>query len=161
VSANSNTGLSQEQFTQLVSLLQQSSLVPSSSPSLGPSSNTITAAPLVSSTISATETSPTGISFPSHLTHWLIDSGANEHICCDHHCFSSFYKIKPVQVSLPNGNLVVVSYAGTISFTPQFRLNHVLYSPNFHLNLIYVFKICDTLSMYYTGQFVFEDDWFC
>jgi len=148
VSVTSNTGLSQEQFTQLESLLQQSNLIASSSPSPSPSpsSNTITATPLVSSNISASETSPTGISFPSHLTHWLIDSGANEHICCDPHCFSSLYKIKPVQVSLPNGNLVLVSYAGSVSFIPQFHLTHVLYSPNFHLNLISVFKICETLS---------------
>lgn len=59
--------------------------------------------------------------------------------------FQLFYKIKLVQVSLPNGNLVVVSYVGTISFTPHFHLSHVLYSPGFCLNLILVAKLCSSL----------------
>ncbi|PNX75766.1 peptide transporter PTR2, partial [Trifolium pratense] len=40
------------------------------------------------------------------------DSGANDHICSSLHWFSSFYKIKPIHVNLPNGNSVIVKYAG-------------------------------------------------
>ena len=59
---------------------------------------------------------------------------------------SVFHKIKPVKVTLPNGQSLIVSYAGTISFIVDFHLNHVLYSPHFHLNLISVAKLCDSLS---------------
>jgi len=60
--------------------------------------------------------------------------------------FSAFYRIKPVKVTLPNGQSLIVTFAGTVSFTSQFHLHHVLYSPHFHLNLISVAKICDSLS---------------
>jgi len=72
-STGSTTGLSQEQYTQLVSLLRQASLVAPASPSPGPSSNNITASPLVSSTISANEASSSSKSFVSLPTSWIID----------------------------------------------------------------------------------------
>ena len=124
-STSSNTGLSQDQYAQLVSLLQQANLVaPASTLSIA-TSNHIIVIPLVSFSILASEANFVGISFslPSSLqqksTHWLIDSGANEHICCNISFFSSLYKIKPVQVTLPNGHSILVHYAGTVSFSPQ------------------------------------------
>jgi len=109
-------------------LLQQANLnAPSSSPT-GPTTNHITA--------------PAAIpSLSYHNTQWLIHSGANEHICCNISCFSSFYKIKSVRISLQNGQSIIVSHAGNVSFTSHFYLTNVLYSPVFHLNLISVAKL--------------------
>jgi hypothetical protein len=137
-SASSNVGLSQDQYIQLISLLQQANLVASASSPPGPASNTINASHLVSSNISAIDAAPAGIPYVSHQnTSWLIDSGANEHICCNVSGFSSFYRIRPVRVSLPIGNSLVVYYAGIVSFT---------YSPVFRLNLISVAKLRQLLS---------------
>ena len=79
----------------------------------------------------------------THLSpHWLVDSGANEHICSSLHFLSSPYTIKPVCVNLPNGNTVTIHIAGTVVFPPSFQITNVLYSPHFKVNLIYVAKIC-------------------
>jgi hypothetical protein len=145
-SASSNTGISQEQYAQLVSLLQQASLVAPASTSSGPASNNITVSPLLSSNISANEATSSGIPFDSPPTSWIIDSGANEHINCTMSYFNDFYRIKPVKVTLPNGNSLIVSYVGTITFPSQFHLHHVLCSPHFQLNLISVAELCDSLS---------------
>jgi len=145
-STSSTTGISQEQYAQLVSLLQQASLVAPASTSSGPASNNITISPLVASNISANEVSSSGIPFVSSPTTSIIDSGANEHISCTMSYFSAFYRIKPVKVTLPNGTSLIVSFVATVSFTSQFHLHHVLYSPHFHLNLISVAKLCDSLS---------------
>lgn len=153
-SSSSNLSFSQEQLSQLVSLLQQSNLVVSASPTPQATSNHIAATPTLSTSISATESSagiPVSIPLSSSLkpSFWLVDSGANEHICCDPTCFTSFYKIKPVHVSLPNGNIVLVHYAGTVEFNSKFYLNHVLYSPHFLLNLISVAKLCESLTCFF------------
>jgi len=77
--------------------------------------------------------------------HWLIDSEANEHICSSLHLLHSYYKIKPLIVTLPNGSSVLVHYASTFVFSPHFHISHVLYSPSFKVNLISVSKICQYL----------------
>ena len=85
------------------------------------------------------------ILYPSNSL-WLLDSGANEHIFTTLSHFDSIYPIKPVYVTLPNGSSVVLDQAGTITFSPQFYLTNVLYSPTFKLNLISVAKLCQALS---------------
>jgi len=73
--------------------------------------------------------------------HWLIDSGANEHICSFMTLLHSFYKIKPINVTLPNDTSVLVHYVGTVTFSPSFHIINVLYSPHFQVNLISVSKL--------------------
>ena len=125
-------------------MFQQANLVVPASSSPQATSNHIAATLLISTTISAPESSSTGIIPKS--SYWLLDSGANEHISCNLSCFTSFYKIPPVYVSLPNGNSILVYYAGTVTFTSNFYLNHVLYSAAFTLNFISVAKLCGSLS---------------
>lgn len=73
----------------------------------------------------------------SNMSHmWLLDSGANDHICFSLHFFESFYKIWPIQVHFPNGNSVVVNYASNVHLSPKLYITKVLYSPQFTLNLI-------------------------
>jgi len=126
----SQTGLTQEQYGHLVALLQQSFLVPQASTSNLASNNHIT---------SSIPSFPSGIntviscSIHAPNNHWIIDSGANEHICSSLHLLHSFHKIKPMHVTLPNGSTVIVNYAGTAVFSPSFHITNVLYSPHFKL----------------------------
>jgi hypothetical protein len=102
------------------------------------------ATPLISTSFSASPLVNAGIS--SLPNYWLLDSGANEHLCCNLSYFTSFHRIKPVCVTLPNKTTILVHYAGNVSFTPQFYLTNVLYSPLCQLNLISVAKLCESLS---------------
>lgn len=80
------------------------------------------------------------------MNHWLIESGANEHICSYLNLLHSFHKIKPMNVVLPNGTSVIVHYASTAVFSPNFPITNVLYSPHFKVNLISVSKLIQVLS---------------
>ena len=141
----SQTGLTQEQYVHLVSLLQQSSLVPSATTSNPASTNRI--ATSFPSSIDFTSGINSFFSCSLHVPydHWLIDSGDNEHICSSLHLFHSYYKIKPINVNFPNGSFVLVQHAGTVIFSPHFHITHVLYSPSLKVNLISVSKICQSL----------------
>jgi len=151
VAAGSNFSLTQEKFDHLVSLLQQANLLSSTSPPSRPISNHINTTSLGHS---PGATSQTGIysviscSLQTNSEYWLLGSGANDHICCSLSSFSSFYKIKPVNVNLPNSTSVLAHHAGNIQFSRNLFLTHVLYSPTFKLNLISISKLCDSLSCY-------------
>jgi hypothetical protein len=144
-------GLAQEKIDQLVLLLQQENLVSSvSNPSPGPTTNHISVSPNITSGYSASSSSA-GITFANSCSSvsnsfWILDSGANEHICTTLSLFTSIHSIPPVYVNLPNGSSVVLNQAGTIVFSPQFYLTNVLYSPTFKLNLMSVAKVCQSLS---------------
>lgn len=53
-----------------------------------------------------------------HITSpfWIIDSGANDHVCSSLHWFSSYHQIQHVSVFLPNGSIVEANHAGTNNF---------------------------------------------
>jgi len=93
-------------------------------------------------------------SLNAQINHWLIDSGANEHICSSLNLLHSFHKIKPMNVILPNGTSVIVHYTGTAVFSPTFHITNVLYSPHFKVNLISVSKLIHVLS--YQVNFVLD-----
>jgi len=107
-SSVSQTSLTQEEYVHLVSLLQQSSLVPSATPSNPASTNHVAIS--FPSSIDFTSGINTIFSCSLHVpsNHWLIDSGANEHICSSLHLFHSYDKIKPINVNFPNGASVLV-----------------------------------------------------
>jgi len=151
------TGLTQEHYNHLVSLLQQSQLLASGTTSSPPTSNHITSATSFSSSSvphTHTPTPPSGISIIfscalSDSSHdWLLDSGANEHICSSLHYFTSYHPIKPVLVHLPNKTIVTMHHAGTVVFSPHFHITNVLYSPHFKVNLISIAKIISSLNCY-------------
>jgi len=143
------SSLSQDKIEQLVALLQQANLIPSSSPSSSSPATNHISVPQVSSIY--TTPSSSGIinaTICSSLldSFWLIDFGANEHICCNLNLFSSFHPISPIPITLPNGYTVTVTHSGNITFSSQFYLTNVLYSPHFKLNLMSVAKVCESLS---------------
>jgi len=118
-----NTGLSQEKFDQLVSLLQQSNLLAQTSTSSGSVSNHVSVSLVLTAGRSPTQSSAGNHSIFSFflLNHpifgfWLIGYGAIDHRCSSLQYFSSFYSIKIVRVSLANGTSVIVNYAGNVHF---------------------------------------------
>ena len=69
---------------------------------------------------------------------WIIDTGATDHVACSLSYFTSYYKIKPVKVKLPNNQTVTAACAGTVILAKNIILYNVLYIPNFMLNIISV-----------------------
>ena len=125
------------------------SLHPASSPSCA---NHIHASTLSSSNSSNRSgiSSIFSCSLQSKSDIWLLDYGANEHIVSSLNWFTSYHKITPKPVNLPNGSSVLVEYVGTIHFTSHFYLENVLFSPSFTLNLISISKLCDSLKCFVT-----------
>lgn len=142
-------------------MLHQSSLVSSASSSA--SSIHVTSHPAIHS---QHEASSSGINtiFSNSLNVeapiWLIDSSANKHICSSIQFFSSFYSISPIHVNLPSGHSVIVKHAGDVQFSPHFYIKHVLFSPQFKVNLIFVSKLCKLLPCtvhFHTDRCLIQD----
>ncbi|KAK2366337.1 hypothetical protein QL285_079730 [Trifolium repens] len=72
------------------------------------------------------------------LGNWIIDSGAGHHICNSTQWFQSYNAINPVNVKLPNGNIVIAKFSGIVKFSDAFFLTNVLCIPNFSVNLLSV-----------------------
>lgn len=84
----------------------------------------------------------------SHISNcYLTDSGANDRICSSLHFLDIFYRIKTLNVHLPNGSWVQMKYAGNVQISPFLSILIVLYSDVFKINLIYVSKLCQSLSI--------------
>jgi len=45
---------------------------------------------------------------------WILDIGATDHVTCSLNCFTSYHKIKPIIVHLPNGSQVITFLSGTV-----------------------------------------------
>ncbi|XP_058774998.1 uncharacterized protein LOC131649251 [Vicia villosa] len=144
---DSGTSITQEQYAQLISLLQQTNFLPINHPA-NPSANHI------STHIGHTPNEDSGKSFVSTVScstyvkpdFWILDSGANDHVCSSLQMFSCYHKIKPINVCLPNGSVVLAKHAGTIQFSPHLQLHNVLFTPEFSLNLVSVSKLCQSTN---------------
>lgn len=79
--------------------------------------------PLTGSSSHSLVEPPSGImcntisSFNFFSCSWILYSGANGHVCFSLDLFSSYYKIKPIIITLPNDNCVMVHYVATSFFT--------------------------------------------
>ncbi|KAM0048148.1 putative RNA-directed DNA polymerase [Helianthus debilis subsp. tardiflorus] len=64
-------------------------------------------------------------------SQWIIDTGANDHMCHDEKLFSQIWLLKhPISISLPNGNIIRAHKYGTIKITDDLSLFHVLLAPS-------------------------------
>ncbi|CAL0329743.1 unnamed protein product [Lupinus luteus] len=77
----------------------------------------------------------------SKTLEWILDTGATDHVCHDLSLYQTYRQIKPIVVTLPNGNQIVTNISGSILFSKHFILTNVLYIPSFHYNLISVSKL--------------------
>ena len=64
-----------------------------------------------------------------------------DHVCHNLNVFTTYTKIKPVLISLPNGQTIYATYSGLVRFSDKFYLSDVLYVPHFQLNLIFVSEL--------------------
>jgi len=69
---------------------------------------------------------------------WILDTRATDHVTCSISSFVNYYKIKPVNIKLPNNHNVVATHAETIILTHNITLHNVLYIPAFTLNNLFV-----------------------
>jgi hypothetical protein len=67
------------------------------------------------------------------------------HLC---NFFSDIHAITPMNVNLPNGQTVNVNQVGTVHFSSDFHISHVLFSAQFKVNLISVSKLLQSLSCF-------------
>ena len=94
--------------------------------------------------IPSNTTTYTGDKFLPSFSFWILDSGANDHICSSLTHFTSYHQINPISVKLPNASKVIENYFGSVFINHV--LDNVLYIPNFIFNLLSVAKLIDNLS---------------
>ncbi|XP_058757455.1 uncharacterized protein LOC131630718 [Vicia villosa] len=129
-SSQSLIGLTEEQYHNILALLQQTK--PPSQAST--QANSITTSPFVLNSHSHNE--------PGKNPHlWILDTGATDHIAFYLNNFLSYKTIIPIHVSLLNGSHVTASISGNIAISPTLTLHNVLHIPNFHVNLLLIAKL--------------------
>jgi len=67
-----------------------------------------------------------------------LDTGATDHVTYDKNSFTTFFRIKPMDIKLPNDSHIIANYVGTIKFTNKLVIYNDLYIPEFVSNLISV-----------------------
>ncbi|KAL8107853.1 hypothetical protein AgCh_024310 [Apium graveolens] len=77
-------------------------------------------------------------------THWIVDSGATDHMCSDLSFFIHINELKGSNnlITIPNGKLSQVTHIGTFKMIEDIVLHDVLYVPDFKFNLVSIPKIC-------------------
>ncbi|RHN38558.1 putative RNA-directed DNA polymerase [Medicago truncatula] len=133
--ADNNLPLSRTEYQYLINLLKSFKLESST----GKSITNDTSSHMVSSI------AKTGKSL-YHPCIWILDSGASDHVCPFIQSFTTIFKIKPILVSFPNGNLLFASYAGSIHFSENLYLDNVLFLPEFHLSIISISQLTKNLN---------------
>ena len=85
---------------------------------------------------SATGTCFTVSMHPVLMHKWIVDTGATKHICYNTNLFVSMRPLWNSMVTLPNNQIIAVSFCGDIQLSPKLLLKDVLFVPQFHFNLI-------------------------
>jgi hypothetical protein len=73
--------------------------------------------------------------------HWIIDTGATDHMICTVSLFTSITSVVSRTVKLPNGQFASVTHIGTLRISESFLLTDFLCIPSFSFNLISVSKL--------------------
>lgn len=142
--SSNNSTISQVKYDHLISLVQQVNLLPSAN-----SNNTVTTSSMIHDNPSNATSSGIICTTSKILPHnkfWILDSSVNDYVCSSLHLFVSTHDIKHLNITLPNGHFIRVKQAGNIHFSSTFYLHNILYSTEFHLNLISIFKLCKSLK---------------
>lgn len=131
----SSVGINQEQYSQLIEILQQVKISQqaASSSEVNVAANCAGIAPILPSL------------FPdkSFIHSWIFDSCASEHMTFDKSIlFDIIALTQPLTVNLPNSFKIKVTHAGKVSLFPDMILDRVLYVPSFKFNLLFVHKFC-------------------
>ncbi|KAL0348614.1 UNVERIFIED_CONTAM: hypothetical protein Sangu_1089200 [Sesamum angustifolium] len=97
----------------------------------------------------------------SGSSHWIVDSGATNHMCGDARFFTTLTKLhKPTQVHLPDNSISYATHLGNIVLSPKLTLTDVLLIPSFKHNLISVSQLCKSHSVafvFLTSSCILQD----
>ncbi|KAL0372319.1 UNVERIFIED_CONTAM: Retrovirus-related Pol polyprotein from transposon RE1 [Sesamum calycinum] len=97
----------------------------------------------------------------SGSSHWIVDSGATNHMCGDAHFFTALTKLhKPTLVHLPDNSISYATHLGNIALSPKLTLTDMLLIPNFKHNLISVSQLCKSHSVafvFLTSSCILQD----
>lgn len=77
---------------------------------------------------------------------WFLDLRALDHVFTYIKCFSNIQIIDLIHINSPNGKTLIANFSGTIILDPRLHLYNGLYIPEFHFNLISIFKLCQNLK---------------
>ncbi|KAJ8639810.1 hypothetical protein MRB53_016504 [Persea americana] len=76
-----------------------------------------------------------------NILHWIIDTGATQHMTCDLECLREVRSVEACPVGLPDGKHVMAIKEGTVILNDKLKLNRVLHVPNLNCNLISVSQL--------------------
>jgi len=80
--------------------------------------------------------------------HWIVDSGAIDHITPHLHLFHSYSTVsKPCFIIMPNGKQVQVNHIGSVILNANITLQEVLHVLEFQYNLLSASKLAKQLSV--------------
>ncbi|CAN1250015.1 hypothetical protein LINPERPRIM_LOCUS7305 [Linum perenne] len=141
----------QQQYQRMAQIVQQPSVVSHPSPQHMPDNGDDF--PRVNSVISTDQTGPSGNQ--SHFAlacgysafSWVLDTGATDHIACDHSLFSCLTRIDNIFVQLPTGDRVQAIGRGTVRYSDNLLLQDVLFIPGFSFNLISISQLVKKTSL--------------
>ncbi|XP_019228351.1 PREDICTED: uncharacterized protein LOC109209521 [Nicotiana attenuata] len=138
-SSSAVPGLTKDQYSQLMMLLQQQTQITASPPD----SNLIGSA-----NFAGMLPTQKGVSYGACMMSrvdgiiWKIDSGASDHMTSNKNLLFNIQTLPvPYLVSLPNGYKVKVTSIGSVVLFPDLTLHNVIYIPSFQYNLISVHKL--------------------
>jgi hypothetical protein len=153
-----------DQCQQLLSFLQQQSLVQQPSAHMAGSMRASSSAPVsTSSQVSGYTSIFSNLDFKysvfsatclvksPHLnpncTSWIIDTGATDHMINCPSLFTTITAVVSSFVKLPNGSVVPVTHIGTVVISESLILTEVLCVPSFTFNLISASKLTKFLKV--------------
>ncbi|XP_075489647.1 uncharacterized protein LOC142528484 [Primulina tabacum] len=82
------------------------------------------------------------------MNDWIIDNGCSHHVTSDESCLSNIKTVSPCPVGLPDGQTVDATKEGVVRLTDTIVLQHVLFVPKLHCNLISVSQLNDDLNCF-------------
>ncbi|XP_052477253.1 uncharacterized protein LOC128032616 [Gossypium raimondii] len=121
--SSSGVNLTQEQYDQLLVLLQSSSMATKpTTPSPSHVTNHVMKDPTSAYSLATTDGNTFSHSSCIKFSYWIVDTGATDHITHSLSSFTFYKRIKPIFVTLPNGSKVAAHFSGTVIFNDHLCL---------------------------------------
>ncbi|OIT27251.1 hypothetical protein A4A49_57924, partial [Nicotiana attenuata] len=139
-----NVSLTQEEYSQLVNLLQQfqSSGVGDRGVRVNATSGAANFAGMIAYTSSIDFGKLSCECFKNKADSWIIDSGASNNMTFNRSLLTNITNLPyPLLVILPNGYKVKVTEIGSVILTSKITLDKVMYVPTFRYNLISIHSL--------------------
>ena len=87
-------------------------------------------------------TFPAALSTMSHITPWIIDSGASDHMTDAHHLFTTYSPCAGnLKVKIAYDTLSPIAGKGSIRISESITLNSFLHVPNLSCNLLSISQL--------------------